>query len=419
MPVFWNKKNGSHRWRGSALILVLIVSLVVSIFLSHIITKHHFSTDFIDRQLDQTAAIYNFETVLRAWLKDTIMEESCLNIFALNGDTVCLKTSSWGLFDLVDLSVESDGFSIGRIGLTGQSNCFDFTLRLINQGDIEYGGTTRIDGEIQINGNLTQTNKRELRGDRQVFSTNGYSFKTDDFNSRYKKYFNFRNDTSLILKHGMIFLKNLESVKIHNDFDQPTLVYFTNEDLNLHHLEIKGNVMLISKRKIIVSKSSELQDIIIVGNILEVEKGFEGNFQAFFSEEIKIGNKVNLNYPSVLFVDQNTDQIGGIIIEQYARVKGEVHLLLNTFNTHSHSKIELKNGSIIYGLLHTNADLVCNGSVYGSTVCGKISSRFRNQLYQNAIFNAVLSRSILPAAYSNTLIFSKKNKERKIVKWLN
>ena len=89
---------------------------------------------------------------------------------------------------------------------------------------------------------------------------------------------NFLNDNTS-------FFELSDGLQKHQSFTDETLVNTNNGHLFLSNITLKGNIILHSSTKIIVSSSAILEDIILIAPEVEIKSNVKGSFQVFFFQK--------------------------------------------------------------------------------------------------------------------------------------
>lgn len=93
------------------------------------------------------------------------------------------------------------------------------------------------------------------------------------------------------------------------------------------NISVEGSAILLGN-EITIDSTCNLKDVLVVGHTIRIEDGFQGRVQLFAEDTVIIGQEVNLQYPSGVFVRrQNPNrylEIGANSrVEGYAIVAGE------------------------------------------------------------------------------------------------
>src|SRR5690606_41393189 len=72
------------------------------------------------------------------------------------------------------------------------------------------------------------------------------------------------------------------------------------DSLELNHVFLKGNIILISNNPVVIDSSSNIEDVLLFAPYIIIKNGFRGSIQAFAQNYIRLKNDVDLEYASVL-----------------------------------------------------------------------------------------------------------------------
>lgn len=149
-----------------------------------------------------------------------------------------------------------------------------------------------------------------------------------------------------------------------NSFQNTTKEVFVNSVLS--NVIFKGNFVLRSKDSIRVKKNTVLEDVILISPKITFEEGFTGTVQAFASKEIKLEEKVILNYPSVVCVYNPTLEESLIKIKKECKITGAVVLFGSTLENINKNNVEIDQEGLIFGDIYCTGRLDLKSKVYGS-----------------------------------------------------
>jgi cytoskeletal protein CcmA (bactofilin family) len=194
--------------------------------------------------------------------------------------------------------------------------------------------------------------------------------------------------------------------------------------IDLEKATLSGNIMVWASRKITVHSSAELHDVVLVAPHIEIKEGVRGNFQAVASEQIRVGKRANLDYPSVLAVHQpkNTSkEMGGsripnILLENSASVAGIVLYMGKEEPKDVRPHIKIEQNALVVGEVHCSRNLELKGSIYGSATTDAFIALENGNAYLNHLFNGKLDATMLPLGYGGICYEDKP--ANTILKWL-
>ncbi|PCI10975.1 MAG: hypothetical protein COB73_02675 [Flavobacteriaceae bacterium] len=227
-----------------------------------------------------------------------------------------------------------------------------------------------------------------------------------------------------------------DGLQLKNSFNQPTLFFQSDGAIDLRFVELTGNITIQSNTKIMVASSSKLQDVILIAPEIEIENNTMGNFQAFASNQLLVGEGCNLEYPTVLCLIESTnnsfpleemseEQSGAtnnnqstnnqIHIGSNTVVKGIVCYLSETTETNYKPQVVIDQNCIVAGEVYCDKNLELKGTVQGMVTTEAFIALQSGSVYINHIYNGSIIASELPLQYCGLQL---QTTQTKVVKWL-
>jgi hypothetical protein len=208
--------------------------------------------------------------------------------------------------------------------------------------------------------------------------------------------------------------KKNDSLYVNSFFNETKEIQITNNQLE--NLIIKGNFVIRSNDSLVISKSAQLEDVIIIAPKVTVLEGFEGTIQVFADEKIYINKKVKLNYPSSICVQNNGEKGGTIFIDEETKIDGVVLLFGNDLLHIENNSIEIKNKTQIRGTIYSTGVLSINGKVFGSVYAAKLLYKTSSSSYANCIADVEIDINKKPKYYIDIPIFETNTNRHGVVK---
>lgn len=147
----------------------------------------------------------------------------------------------------------------------------------------------------------------------------------------------------------------------------------------------KGNFVLRSNDSILVKKNTVLEDVILIAPKITFEEGFKGTVQAFATKGIELGQKVILNYPSVVCVYNESREESKIKIKKGSKITGAIVLFGNPLETVSENSIEIDEEGLMLGDIYCTGKLLVKSKVYGSIYTNRFFYKTQSSIYDNII----------------------------------
>lgn len=186
-------------------------------------------------------------------------------------------------------------------------------------------------------------------------------------------------------KDSLVQWEDVKSDVIKNAFTRPAQVIVSTADsLILDYIDIYDHVKLMANHAIMVKASSKLSNCILVAPQVYFEKGFKGNCQVLARDCVHIGENVELNYPSLIFMQGNNPQ-KEIVVGSNTSFSGDM-VVLGKQGKKS-PNIKLSKGSKIEGFVYCDGSIEMEGDVAGSVYANSFFLRTRSAIYENHLLN--------------------------------
>lgn len=214
-----------------------------------------------------------------------------------------------------------------------------------------------------------------------------------------------------------VLLANLEKTKdsiYFNSFLNETKQIEVNS--SLRNIVIKGNFVLQNKDSIRIEKDAVLEDVILIAPKITFAEGFTGNIQAFATKRIELGQKVRLNYPSVVCLYNESAEESVIKIKKESKINGAVVLFGNTLENISKNAIEIDESGLVFGDIYCTGKLDIKSNIYGSIYTNRFFHKTASSTYDNLIENIEINTTKKPSFYIAIPLFEPKNNKYGIIK---
>ena len=411
----------SYKLKGSALQYVLIIAVVVALILTAFISLIYVQDKLKIKNNFYKTTINNAQNAFEVFaLKDFPYGESSLTFENNSLEDIKITKKSWGLFDLgiVTSSIKNETFT--KVGLLGKQK---------NAKDALYVQETfkplMVVGKTYIKGNAflpKQGVKSGYIGGESYYGTSLIYGNQKQSSERLPKIKNFNKVEEILtnkFNSEYEFIDIGTENKITQSFLEPTLKYTNTASINLEGYELKGNIIIESKSKIIVASSSVLNDVLLIAPQIEIEANVNGNFQSIASKEIKVGENVVLEYPSALVLydkDTSKNEVDSKIeIAKETEIRGVVAYITKNKELTYNSQVILQESSLVKGEIYCNKNLELLGSVEGAVYTNNFLTRKQGSLFINHLYNVEINAAKLPKQYCGLQLDSSK---LKVMKWL-
>jgi hypothetical protein len=183
---------------------------------------------------------------------------------------------------------------------------------------------------------------------------------------------------------------------------------------------IKGKVILMADSLVYISPNCYLENVVIIAPYILIDKGFKGQIQAFASKFIRIGEEVNLTYPSIAMVlkTELTPTIPqNMIIEKNATIHGLIGVYqFNKTDLPPIPSLDIKATATVIGQVYTNEKIYLQGQVFGNVTCAGFRVQTAASIYDNHIFNTTIDYSKRPNTYLSPAFLEKTVINEEIIK---
>lgn len=224
-------------------------------------------------------------------------------------------------------------------------------------------------------------------------------------NSRFEGMFTGIESNAIDLKE---VIRTNDSVYYNSFLKQTITIDVTG--VALGDIVIKGNFILKSRDSIVIRRKAVLEDVILKAPRINFSEGFKGTVQAFCSEMINVGEKVELMYPSVLCLYNNSIEKSKIAIGKGCRIYGAVVLFGNEVKKMEDNEVLFKEESLLVGDIYCSGKLMIGGKVYGSVYTNRFFHRNDFGEYDNCIINAEIDITKRPAYFVSISLFENDKK---------
>lgn len=217
---------------------------------------------------------------------------------------------------------------------------------------------------------------------------------------------------------------------VRNSFQSPTLI-IRDRKIQLRDIQLVGNIIISASDKIIVESSANLQDVILLAPKIVIKDWVKGHFQAIASENISVGKKCELAYPTALVVNKKPNVIREegtetkpirndqprIYVDSYAEIRGVVLVLEEAKEQQFFPQIKIDDNAKVIGELYCTKNLELKGRVNGSVSTDAFIALENGSIYQNHLYNGIINSTNLSKSYAG-LFLRGRERNKKVMKWL-
>lgn len=310
-------------------------------------------------------------------------EGSATKLYDSISSEITLKEENWGLYKIVTITaVESH---LKQIRLMGQRNNLDYTLYYpAKNGLLNVSGNTNIEGKIRVpKGGISYSQMDSEFFSGKQLSSIQFAGSNDSIMPPIAK----RQVERLFEYPGGEMIPHRPII---TSFCDSTNIYVCNNNL-LALCTVRGNVILLADQ-LYIDRSSELQDIIVVGNHLTVGSGFKGAIQLFARDSLIVEEQVELTYPSGLYSNNYIELNNDSSIDGYTIVIAPTKKRRNILYNYKQA-VTAK----VRGMLYVNGIAQLQGIVNGVAIINRANYYAPQSRYNNHLHHATIIESELTA----------------------
>jgi len=413
--------------KASALYLVLVIALIVTITLGSLIYLHYFYRAQ-KQKFDRYAYLqHEMEVATTLSLSNYFYHTSSDSTFispTTFDDSVRVNKRTWGLFDAISIITFRDKDSLKRSFLSGVQALDSIALYIVDEErPVAISGKTIVQGTAYlpksgirpafVDGEYYDGIKEMVDG--KILSSSASLPDIEKLHLQnvvsYQK--QAKKETMELLPVDRVLRRS---------FFHPTLTFSLTESNILPQDTIIGNIVIVGDSSITIRATTVLEDAIIIAPTIRIESGFKGKGQFFASDSLIIEKNTTLSYPSIagLIGMDSIQSISKVSIGENSQVTGLVFLykekLPDQLDVLELAKqVNIQGDVISYGLLKYTDLLHISGSVY----CYRFISQRPSSLYENYLINLTIERKSLNPYFVRPHFWSlNKNKKQGIISWL-
>ncbi|MBP7809081.1 MAG: hypothetical protein KA163_07305 [Bacteroidia bacterium] len=396
---------------------------MIGTILSVFILLSYFNHRETITRLSYTQLLWNIESAFNIAQSESFIPEDNYqwkkNTF--NDDSIKIKKLQWGAFTLVATETKNRHQYIKKVGLFGISSFRDTAIMVSDVGrPINLAGTIKFNGYCYFPKGAYKTTFIEGQGFSADGNISGFIKQSPQNIPEVKLQFLKELETCVtgLNSNTDSIITNIETVN--NSFTSKTAIYQANQ-VRLENNILIGNVKLVISDEVIIEKSTQLEDILIVAKKVRIKKDFTGSLQIIASDSILLEENCFLKYPSSLIVMKKSkiinEGMGTISLDKNCKVNGSV-IVINTEKTENPNVfLSIDKECEIYGLIYSSGYAGLQGKIFGNAFAQKLLLKTTSAVYENHLLNCEIDSR----KYSTTIVIPaifEKNKLNKCAKWL-
>lgn len=416
--------NLSTKIKAGAIQYVLVVSVIIIIVLFAFI-----SLVFLQKRVQLKSDLQK-EAIHATYLAfDYLKEnrvpyntETKLSFTEYDFENTSILKKKWGVFDLGIATSNLRNETFQKIALLGNENANRKAIYLQeNNQPLVVVGNTKITGNVTLPKRGVKTGNiagNSYYGNKLIYgkiATNA---------NQLPKIQNLAYLRQLLIEipiEDQEYFRLEEGMKLNQSFAKQTLVFESEVDLVLREVTLQGNVILVSKSKIQIEPSAQLENIIVIAPEVIINSNVKGNFQVFASKRIHVKQDVALNYPtSLVLLKQedsklNAEGLPELQIDQNSIIKGVVLYHTNDKKGNGKTQILIDERANVTGEVYCNKNLELKGRVDGFVYTNSFIAKEFGGAYLNHIYNGEIDATSISEKYNGLFI---DNEKRRVAKWV-
>lgn len=208
---------------------------------------------------------------------------------------------------------------------------------------------------------------------------------------------------------------------VNSFYAQVKRVYMGEAHAALSGYKARGKVMIFADSAIVIDESTSLDQVILVAPYVQIKDGFKGKLQVFASDSIRVGNRVQLDYPSALLVLKNDTAKFQVRMDigKDCKVEG-VLFAYEKERSQLMPVIALGEGTVVKGEIYVKGylNLAKGAAVQGSVELIRFMARTSSSLYENYLIDVQLNRPARSGYYLSSKLFNGQADQNKVLCWL-
>ncbi|MFA5669459.1 MAG: hypothetical protein WC967_09445 [Balneolaceae bacterium] len=438
---------------GSALITVLLITLILSLFIGSVLGGLYVQSQFIQQDINHTKALYKAEEGAMRYLSDQQGKEQLgisdsTTIVLADSSTVQIQRTLFGGYWLLRSSATvgkqqvqvaqlvgevPDSIFNYAVALKDSTSSLNLILQTTLKGNVLLGregirssnfkgdpfrGT--FDGEV-INTTMSQafplfdtlSVEQQLHSYETLFKGN----QLQRFPEPNPSVLNTLSESDTLFSSSSYEWELNEATKI-----PPNAVLFVNGNLYIRGEGKLGDfTQLVVKDTLVVDANIKGNHLLLyAGKRIEVRGESEMMAQLLTKGRVELSGRTYLRYPSGIYSSSSTfsgEQEEVIHLKDQTIVDGYVMFAseVNSFSQNQY-RIRIEDEAIVRGSVYTQGQTELSGTVYGSVLTNQFFFYESPTNYINWLKNVVIDRKQRPAEYVVPIGFSDSTKF-KVLDW--
>ena len=416
---------------GRALYLAIIISFIASVLAFMFILSRYYTYIEINRLNKQQELTDNVISAVHIAMQDpeflTFDNEQEITLFNDSTRNCFLFKKHWGVYQIILAESHWKNITSRRFVLFGRNigGPDAVGLYLTDHGHyLAVAGDTYLSGECylpKLGVRKAYIDGKSFRYREIIHGTTHTSaerlppLSVDLFKYFESELFSTGNPNDSLVTAGYLNKGDFEQ-----SFRKKTIRVYDADEIVLANIDIKGNYIVQSAKKITIRRSADLEDILCIAPIIEVADDFSGTLQLFALDSLLLHDDVNLTYPSALVISGFGRSSVFMDISSGSKVAGSVMLFTDS-EEGAEVMLTIDEDAEISGMVYCAGKVSHKGSVIGSLYCDRFFLQTRQGYYENHLLDARIDPSGLAPEFTGGIVSDRgtgKNRNR-IIKWLN
>lgn len=405
-----------HRLKAGVLPFVLAISLVLALVCSAaILLTYYHRISFLQGQINKSLrnnVLSGLQYGLASLPELPEKEWIAIDLYGNGQDSVKIRKESWGFFHIIEAEALRGRHRHYKVALTGAQLPEEKPVLYLEdkRRPLSIAGDTKISGDARLP-------KAGIKAD--YVNRIGYR----KAKLVYGKILESQPEMPEPKAEMLNQLKELSGSPgrsgqippLYNSFQEREFLSLSYPASFVLKDSLSGKILLKSEKEIVVRKEAYVKDVILFAPKIRIERGFEGQLQAFATDTLIVGKEVRLHYPSALGL--LADKSGSLIeIQENAHIEGVIFHESKNEGEAFHL-LKMAEGSQVLGEVWAKGFVELRGEISGTLSCGKFYLHTPASIYENYIFNGKIEREKLPSFYVSSALLNPEAK-RNYVKWL-
>jgi hypothetical protein len=413
--------------KAGSLQLVTFIVVVIALLLASFIVLIHIHKQFRIKtnHIIETISLVDKGIQHALHQKNSNKDTTTLVLDDSDYKSIKIHKGFWGTYEKMYSEASIKHITLKKTALVGSKRNNNEPVLYLkdNNRPLVVVGKTKIKGKAYLpkrgvkSGNIAG---ESYYGENYIYGTTALSENFPKLNKELLDYFEILNNGDFYnLNEGETLALNASKEHI-NSFGNSVQLIYSNSDLVLSDVSILGHIIIQSKTKISVDKTAHLKDVILIAPVIEMRDHVKGTFQVFATKRISVAHHVNLEYPSALVLNRDssteiTNDPSMIYVADHSTIKGNIIALGLSPSTNYEAQIKISSNATVKGIIYCEQNLELRGTVYGTVYTNNFIIKEKGSIYQNHVYNALISSEDLASEFVGVLI---EDSKKGVAKWL-